>query len=57
MSEILEFLKLPWDEKVVNFEKSQSAFKGYAGNTRGDQPLNKSRKIPDLSLRSRAVIT
>lgn len=50
MAKLLEFLELDWSEDVLNFEKSQSASKGYAGKTRGDQPLNKSRKAPNLNL-------
>lgn len=55
LSDILKFLELEWNDNVLNHEKFQAPDSRYIGNTRGDKPLDKSRKEPKLKLTKQEV--
>ena len=50
MGEILDFLGLGWDDRVLNFDKFHDRTRTYAGKTRGDVALDPDRRKPKLQL-------
>jgi protein-tyrosine sulfotransferase len=44
ISDILEFLGLPWSDRVLEYHKFHQPNKTYPGNTKGDKALDSSRK-------------
>lgn len=51
MTQILEFAGLPWSDQVLEYHKYHQPQKGYPGNTKGDKPLDKSRKNSSKNLK------
>jgi protein-tyrosine sulfotransferase len=43
MSKMLDFVGLKWSDRVLNHEQFYNPNASYAGNTRGDKPLDKTR--------------
>ena len=58
MSDILNFLELPWSDRVLQHHKFHQPAKTYPGNTKGDQALDTSRKDsqPKLTASERNTI-
>ncbi len=52
LPKILDFIGVDWDDRVLHPEKSQEKREQvvYAGGTRSDRPIDKTRKAPTLSL-------
>lgn len=44
MQKVLEFLELPWSDRVLEYHKYHSTGKTYPGNTKGDKAIDPSRK-------------
>jgi hypothetical protein len=56
-TEILNFIGVDWNDNLLEHEKFYQANKAYAGKTRGDVPLNTSRKDPKLKLSESEINT
>jgi hypothetical protein len=50
MSDILDFVNLEWSENVLNHQNYYTKGQGYAGGTKGNKPLEKSRQKPEITL-------
>ena len=50
MVKILDFLDLEWSDQVLEYYKFHQPNKSYPGNTKGDKPLDKSRKSSNVHL-------
>lgn len=58
LSELLRFLRLPWEEGVLAHHRSkENAGRVLAGKTRGDQGIDPSRRDPDLKLTDAEIAT
>ncbi len=52
LPKILDFIGVDWDDRVLHPEQSQEKREQvvYAGGTRSDRPIDKTRKAPKLLL-------
>ncbi|MDJ0845040.1 sulfotransferase family protein [Crocosphaera sp.] len=52
LPQLLDFIGVPWDDRVLHPEQSQEKREKviYAGGTRADRPIDRTRKSPKLSL-------
>jgi hypothetical protein len=57
MGELLQFLELPWEDRVLNFDRFHESGRTYAGQTKGNQPLDPKRRKPKLQLSETDITT
>ncbi len=50
LEKILKFVNLEWNDQVLEYYKFHQKNKTYPGNTKGDKPLDKSRKNSQVAL-------
>ena len=50
MGKVLQFLELPWSDRVLEYHKFHASGKTYPGNTKGDKAIDSSRKSAKTKL-------